>query len=62
MNDAERSNVLWICTDSQRWDSLGCYENEFVESPAVDRLDREGVRFERCFSQSPICSPSRASF
>ena len=55
-------NVLWICTDSQRWDTLGCYGNEFVDTPAVDRLAGEGLRFERCFSQSPICAPARASF
>lgn len=57
-----RPNILWICTDQQRYDTLGCYGNEFVETPNIDRLASEGVRFEHCFSQSPVCTPSRASF
>src|SRR5438093_224085 len=55
-------NILWICTDSQRWDTLGCYGNSFVTTPHADRLAREGVVFEHAFSQSPVCTPSRASF
>jgi len=57
-----RPNVLWICTDQQRFDTLGCYGNEFVDTPNVDRLAERGVQFDRCFAQSPICTPSRASF
>lgn len=55
-------NILWICTDQQRWDTLGCYGNEFVETPNIDRLAERGVLFERAYSQSPVCTPSRASF
>lgn len=55
-------NILWICTDQQRFDSLGCYGNSFVETPNLDRLAREGVLFEHAYSQSPVCTPSRASF
>ena len=55
-------NVLWVCTDQQRFDTLGCYGNEHVSTPVIDELARTGVRFERCFSQSPVCTPSRASF
>ena len=58
----DRPNVLWICTDQQRFDTLGCYGNDFVETPNVDALAEEGVRFERAYSQSPVCAPSRASF
>jgi len=54
-------NVLWICTDQQRYDTLGCYGNEFVETGSIDRLAARGVRFERCYGQSPVCMPSRAS-
>jgi arylsulfatase A-like enzyme len=59
---ADRPNVLWICTDQQRYDTLGCYGNEFVDTPHLDRLAERGVRFDRCFGQSPVCTPSRASF
>lgn len=55
-------NVLWICTDQQRYDTLGCYGNEFVSTPAIDELAEGGVRFDRCFSQNPVCTPSRSSF
>lgn len=57
-----RPNILWICTDSQRFDTLGCYGNEFVETPNIDRLASQGVRFDNCYTQSPVCTPSRASF
>jgi arylsulfatase len=55
-------NILWICTDSQRWDTLGCYGNPWVRSPNVDRLAREGVLCTNTFVQNPLCTPSRGSF
>lgn len=55
-------NILWICTDQQRFDTLGCYGNDFVDTPNVDRLADVGVRFEHAYCQSPVCTPSRASF
>ena len=57
-----RPNVLWICTDQQRFDTLGCYDQPFVQTPNLDQLAENGVLFERCYSQSPVCTPSRASF
>ena len=55
-------NILWICSDQQRFDSLGCYDNPFVQTPNLDKLAQEGVLFEHAYSQSPVCTPSRASF
>jgi len=55
-------NILWICTDEQRWDTLGCYGNEFVRTPVLDRMAGESLVFDRCYAQSPVCTPSRASF
>ena len=52
-----KTNILWICSDQQRWDTLGCYGNEFVQTPHLDRLAKEGVLFENAFCQSPICTP-----
>ncbi|MCB9151239.1 MAG: sulfatase-like hydrolase/transferase [Caldilineaceae bacterium] len=57
-----RPNILWICTDQQRFDTLGCAGNSFVQTPHIDRLAQQGVRFEHAYCQSPICTPSRASF
>ena len=62
MPHAPRPNILWICSDQQRWDALGCLGNPFVTTPHADRLAAGGALFERCFAQSPICTPSRASF
>lgn len=62
--DAEggrRPSVLWICTDQQRKDSIGAYGNPVVQTPTLDRLASEGVRFERAYCQNPFCSPARAS-
>lgn len=57
-----KPNILWICTDQQRFDSLGCYGNEFVKTPNIDKLAQNGVLFENAYCQSTICSPSRTSF
>jgi arylsulfatase len=58
---AKRPNILFICTDQQRWDSLGTYGNTHVQTPAIDGLAAEGVLFDQCYVQSPVCAPSRAS-
>ncbi len=60
--DRKGPNVLWICTDSQRWDTLGAYGNPWVHTPNLDRLASEGMLFEHCYSQNPLCQPSRGSF
>ncbi len=57
-----RPNILWICTDQQRWDTLGCYGNAFVRTPNLDRLAAEGVLFDHAYCQNPVCMPSRGSF
>jgi arylsulfatase A-like enzyme len=58
----DRPNILWICTDSQRFDTLGCYGNPHVHTPNIDRLAEQGLLFEHCYAQNPLCSPSRATF
>lgn len=62
MKTDERPNILWICTDQQRWDTLGCYGNQRVHTPNLDRLADNGTLFENAYCQSPVCTPSRASF
>ena len=57
-----KPNILWICSDQQRYDTLGCYGNTFVNTPVLDELAENGVLFENAISQSPVCSPSRAAF
>ncbi|MBT3274962.1 MAG: sulfatase-like hydrolase/transferase, partial [Spirochaetales bacterium] len=55
-------NILWICTDQQRYDTIRCLNNRHINTPNLDRLCAEGTAFTRAYCQSPICSPSRASF
>lgn len=62
MNTSNQPNILWICTDQQRFDTLGCYGNRFVHTPHIDRLAARGTLFQRAYCQSPICTPSRSSF
>lgn len=57
-----RPNILWYCSDQQRFDTIGALGNPHVHTPNLDRLAREGVAFTHAHCQSPICTPSRASF
>ena len=55
-------NVLWLCTDQQRFDTLRTFGNPHARTPVLDQLVREGTSFSNAFCQSPVCAPSRASF
>ncbi|MFT5134056.1 MAG: arylsulfatase [Gammaproteobacteria bacterium] len=57
----KKPNILWICTDQQRSDSLGCYGNTEVRSPNIDSIANSGVRFNRHVTPMQICSPIRAT-
>lgn len=58
---ANTPNILLIMTDQQRYDSLGCYGADWVQTPNLDRLAAEGALFENCYVNNTICTPSRAS-
>lgn len=55
-------NILWISTDQQRYDTIHNLNNPHINTPNLDRLCSEGVAFTHAHCQSPVCSPSRASF
>lgn len=55
-------NILWYCTDQQRFDTIGALGNQYVKTPTLDRLCSQGVAFTTAYCQSPICTPSRSSF
>lgn len=57
----KRPNILLICTDQQRRDSLGCTGASWAVTPNLDQLAKEGTLFDACYVQNPVCSPSRAS-
>ena len=61
-NKTRQPNVLWYCTDQQRFDTINCLGNKYVNTPNIDALCRKGVVFKNAYCQSTICTPSRASF
>lgn len=56
------TNVVFIMTDNQGAWSLGCYGNEDIRTPHIDRLASEGVRFSQAYCVNSVCSPSRATY
>lgn len=58
---AGRPNIVFILTDDQRWDMLGCAGNPIIQTPHMDALARDGVRFRNMFVTTSICAASRAS-
>jgi len=59
---SKRPNILWICTDQQRYDTIHALGNEYIRTPNIDKLVETGTAFAHAYCQSPICTPSRASF
>jgi arylsulfatase len=55
-------NILLICTDQQRYDTINALGNPLVRSPHIDMLIESGVACTNVFAQSPVCTASRASF
>lgn len=53
-------NLLFIMTDQQRWDAMGCAGNPVIKTPNLDRLASEGARFTRFYSSCPVCVPARS--
>ncbi len=53
--------MIFIMTDTQRWDMLGCYGNKAMVTPCLDRLAGEGVRFEKAYTTQPVCGPARSA-
>ena len=55
-----RPNVVYILADDLGYGDLSCYGQEKFETPHIDRLAKEGIRFTRHYSGNTVCSPSRA--
>ncbi len=53
--------ILFVTTDQQRYDTIGCNGGLLSRTPVVDRLAAEGIRYERAIPQSVVCMPSRAT-
>lgn len=62
MTATDRPNILWYCTDQQRYDTIRALGYPQVRTPNLDKMIGRGVAFTRAYCQSPICTPSRATF
>lgn len=58
---AQKPNVVFFLVDDLGYRDLGCYGSGFYETPAIDQLAQDGMRFENAYSTCHVCSPSRAS-
>jgi arylsulfatase A-like enzyme len=55
-----RPNIIFIMSDDHASQAVGCYGGRLNRTPGIDRIAREGVRFDNCFCTNGICAPSRA--
>jgi iduronate 2-sulfatase len=56
-----RPNIVMVFIDDMGWGDLSCFGNRDAETPQIDRLAREGLRFSQFYVNAPICSPSRCA-
>ncbi|MBC9868088.1 MAG: sulfatase-like hydrolase/transferase, partial [Opitutae bacterium] len=56
-----KPNFLQILTDDQGWGDLRSYGHIFLDTPHLDQLAEEGIKFTHCYSSGSVCSPSRSS-
>jgi arylsulfatase A-like enzyme len=58
---APRPNILFILADDLGYGDLGCYGQKEVQTPTLDRLAQEGLRFTQCYAGCTVCAPSRCA-
>jgi len=56
-----KPNVVFVLADDLGWAELGCYGNSFNETPHLDKLAKQGLRFTHAYAAAPVCSPYRAA-
>ncbi len=57
----QKPNIIFIMADDLGSGDLGCYGNTFNETPNLDKLSTQGLKFTQAYAAAPICSPTRAS-
>src|SRR4051794_13209529 len=57
---AEKPNLVWIMADDLGYGDLGCYGQKVIQTPHIDRMAREGMRFTRFYAGATVCAPSRS--
>ena len=57
---SDKPNIVFILCDDMGYGDLGCYGQKYIETPNIDRMASEGMRFTQAYSGSPVSAPSRA--
>lgn len=60
-SSAKRPNIVLMLVDDLGYGDFGCYGDHFHETPHIDQLAREGMKFTQAYAGAPVCSPSRAA-
>ena len=58
ISDAKKPNVVVVFIDDMGWGDFSCFGNTHAQTPHIDRMAAEGIRFEQFYVNAPICSPS----
>ena len=58
---ADQPNIIFIFIDDMGWGDLGCYGNDFIDTPRLDQLASEGMRFTDAYAAGAVCSPTRCA-
>lgn len=57
-----RPNILWLTSEDNNIDWVGCYGNKYADTPNLDTLATEGFRYTHCYANAPVCAPSRSTW
>ncbi|HEU5148054.1 MAG TPA: sulfatase-like hydrolase/transferase, partial [Chryseosolibacter sp.] len=57
----QKSNIVFILADDLGWGELNCFGNTFNETPHLNKLAAQGIKFTNAYAAGPVCSPTRAS-
>lgn len=57
----EKPNIIFILCDDMGYGDLGCYGQKYINTPNLDRMAQEGMRFTQAYAGSPVSAPSRAT-
>ena len=61
LSAADRPNIILIFIDDMGWQDVGCYGNDFIDTPHIDQLAAEGMRFTDFYAAGAVCSPTRCA-
>ena len=58
----QKPNIIYIMCDDMGYGDLGCYGQQYILTPNIDRMAKEGMRFTQAYAGAPVSAPSRACF